>query len=175
MRLSPIRVTITVLFVVLVAALGVAGASAHSTLAPENLIEPTLSGGTTVGSTLTATTGAWANQPTSFIYKWQRCSTDGTGCNKDLRISGKKTYTLAAGDVGHTVRVVVTAANSNGRGDAAPSAATGVISSKGGSEEHREAGDQRRSDRRPATDRLRRKLDTSRRRHHVSVAALRHR
>ncbi len=132
MRLSPIRVTFAVLFVVLVAALGVAGASARSSLAPENLIEPTLSGGTTVGSTLRATTGAWANLPTSFIYKWQRCSTDGTGCNKDLRISVKKTYTLAAGDVGHTVRVVVTAVNSDGRGDAAPSAATGVISSNGG-------------------------------------------
>ena len=33
------------------------------------------------GSTLTATAGAWTNNPTSFDYQWRRCDTGGHNCN----------------------------------------------------------------------------------------------
>jgi len=113
------------------AACFVAAALGRASTAPENLVPPSVSGAPKEGSTLTATTGTWANNPTSYVYKWQRCGTDGTGC-KDVQSGSKNTYTLTAADVLHTVRVVVTGVNADGRGDAAPSRATAVISSKSG-------------------------------------------
>lgn len=65
---------------------------------------PTFTGGESVGSVLTASTPAWS--PTaSFSYQWYA---DG------LAISGatRSTYTLATGDVGKQVRVIVTATRS---------------------------------------------------------------
>lgn len=113
-------------------ALMATSAFARSALAPENLVSPTVSGSAKVGATLTAGPGAWANNPTSFVFKWQRCGTDGTGCTRDVQGGPKKTYVIAAGDVDHTIRVVVTAVNADGRSEAAPSAASDVISSAQG-------------------------------------------
>jgi hypothetical protein len=98
--------------------------------APENTVRPTLSGAAREGTTLTASRGSWANSPTSYAYTWQRCASDGTGCGA---ISGasKETYTLVLADVGRTVRVLVTAVNSDGR-DVAPSEPTEVVASKNG-------------------------------------------
>lgn len=109
-----------------------AAAGAQSGLAPENLVPPTVTGSATAGSTLTASPGGWANSPTSFVYKWQRCDSDGTRCGKDVQASAKKTYTVSNRDVDHTIRVVVTAVNASGRSEAAPSDATDAISSKNG-------------------------------------------
>ena len=168
------RVFAPILLAVVAACLA-ASAFAHSALAPENLIEPDVSGGTTVGSTLTASKGAWANLPTSFIYKWQRCGTDGTGCSRDLQTGSKSIYTLTTGDVAHTVRVVVTAVNADGRGDAAPSAATDVISSKGGPKNTARpviSGDATAGQQLTVSAG---NLDPRRRLHHLPMAALRHR
>ena len=60
---------------------------------PTNTIAPTLSGKTAIGSTLTVDPGGWQYQPTSYTYRWERCtSASGTGCTV---ISGKTapTYT----------------------------------------------------------------------------------
>jgi hypothetical protein len=97
---------------------------------PENTTPPTLSGTAREGSTLTATRGSWTNGPTTFTFKWQRCSTDGVGC-VDITTANSNRYTLASGDVGRTVRVVVTASNADGR-DLAPSAPTDVVASRNG-------------------------------------------
>jgi hypothetical protein len=110
----------------------VAAAPARTALAPENLGQPSVSGQPVEGSTLTATKGLWANSPTSFVFKWQRCDTDGTACSRDVQSGSKNTYTVVAADVGHTIRAVVTAVNADGRGEPAPSDATQVISSKAG-------------------------------------------
>jgi hypothetical protein len=118
------------LLLAVVAACAAASAFAHSASAPENILAPDLSGQAKEGSTLTSSKGEWANGPTSFIYKWQRCDTDGTSCSNDLQTGSKNTYTLTAADVQHTVRVVVTAVNASGRSEVAPSYATDVISSK---------------------------------------------
>jgi hypothetical protein len=95
---------------------GVVAASALAA-APQNTTQPTVDGKVMVGQTLTANNGAWSGSPTSFTYQWQRCDQDGTSCGK---IDGQKskTYKLTDADVGNTVRVTVTAKNSDGSTDA---------------------------------------------------------
>jgi hypothetical protein len=113
-----------------VAAIGLVLAAVASAAAPQNTAAPTITGTAKEGSTLTAADGTWSNSPTSFTYQWQRCASDGTGCG-DLAGATAKTYVLVAGDVGHTDRVVVTAANADGKASAT-SAATDVVGSKNG-------------------------------------------
>ncbi len=85
--------------------------------APSNTSVPTISGSAQQGQVLTANNGTWSNGPTSYGYAWQDCDTSGSGCTT---ISGAtaSTYTLAASDVGDTIRVVVTASNAAGSGSA---------------------------------------------------------
>jgi len=92
---------------------------------PTNSSLPTISGTSTEGKTLTATTGSWSGSPTSYAYQWQDCNSSGAGC---VNISGAthSTYKLAASDVGHSVRVAVVATNGGGS-TSATSAATGVV------------------------------------------------
>lgn len=81
---------------------------------PINTIAPTLSGKTAIGSTLSADPGGWQYQPTSYAYRWERCtSASGTGCTV---ISGKtaSTYTTTTADSGAYIRVGVSATNANG-------------------------------------------------------------
>src|SRR2546423_2086607 len=112
------------------AAIGLVIVASASAAPPQNTAAPTVGGTARDGSTLTASAGTWANSPASFTYQWQRCASDGTGCG-DITAATSKTYTLVAGDVGHTVRVVVTAINSDGKASAT-SAASDVIGSKNG-------------------------------------------
>lgn len=111
-------------------AVGLVLAGAASAAAPQNTSPPTIGGTAKEGQTLTAADGSWANSPTSFAYQWQRCAEDGSGCG-DITAAAGKTYTLVSGDVGHTVRVVVTATNADGKA-AATSAPSDVVGSKNG-------------------------------------------
>lgn len=89
--------------------------------APVNTAIPTISGTTTEGQTLTATTGTWTGNPTpTYAYQWQRGTTNIAGATS-------ATYTLQAADAGNTVRVIVTATNSEGSASAT-SANTATIS-----------------------------------------------
>jgi hypothetical protein len=103
------------------------GASAGSAATPQSNSAPSVFGRALQGHTLTANNGSWANSPTSFAYQWQQCDSTGAGCNA---ISGamSKTYTVAPGDVDRTLRVQVTASNSDGSA-AATSQPTHVVSS----------------------------------------------
>jgi hypothetical protein len=100
---------------------------AATAAAPQSNSSPTISGQPREGRTLTADNGSWANSPASFAYQWQQCDSSGTNCNP---ISGatSKTYHVASGDVDHTLKVAVTATNSDGS-NTATSSATDVISS----------------------------------------------
>jgi hypothetical protein len=101
-------------------------ALARTAAAPQSNSPPTISGQEREGRTLTANNGSWANNPASFAYQWQQCDQSGNGCNP---ISGatSKTYRVASGDVDHTLKVAVTATNTDGSATAT-SAATGVVS-----------------------------------------------
>lgn len=95
---------------------------------PVNTMPPNVSGTPQVGLKLTASTGNWNGaQPITYAYQWQQCGASGGSC---ALIDGAiaQTYTVTAPDVGHTIRVVVTATNSDGTASAT-SAATGVVQS----------------------------------------------
>jgi hypothetical protein len=113
-----------------VAAVSLVFAAAAAAAAPQNTAPPTISGTAREGQTLTAANGTWSNSPTSFTYQWQRCASDGTACG-DITGATSKTYVLVTGDVGHTVRVVVTAVNTDGK-TPATSAPSDVVASKNG-------------------------------------------
>jgi hypothetical protein len=83
---------------------------------PSNTAPPTISGEAVVGSTLSATTGTWTGtEPIVYSYRWRRCNASGASC---VDIPGgnanDQTYEVRAADVNFTVRVRVTARNSDG-------------------------------------------------------------
>ena len=80
-------------------------------LSPVNTVAPVASGTTTVGSTLSCTTGTWTNSPTSYAYQWLR-----NGAN----ISGatSSTYLTVTADGGTSIRCTVIATNVHGSGTA---------------------------------------------------------
>jgi hypothetical protein len=86
---------------------------------------PAPAGTTTQGQTLTAATGTWTNSPTSFAYQWQDCDPAGANC-VNLAGATTATYLLAGADAGHTIRVLVSAANAGG-GTAHASTQTAVV------------------------------------------------
>jgi hypothetical protein len=107
-------------------ALLVAGGA--SAAVPRNTASPTISGNAGEGQTLTADNGTWDNNPTKFAYQWQRCSESGTGC-ADITGASSKTYTPVAADSDHTLRVIVTASNTDGQSTAG-SKPTDLVSSR---------------------------------------------
>jgi uncharacterized lipoprotein len=94
--------------------------------APVNTALPKVSGSTLEGQTLTATEGSWSGSPTAFAYQWQDCNTSGEACS-NISGASASSYRLAAGDVGHRLRVVVTATNSGGSTKASSEASATVL------------------------------------------------
>jgi hypothetical protein len=102
----------TVVGAVLVALVVVATAAAAP---PREVSQPTLEGGPfRDGRTIRAGVGIWANRPTSYSYRWQRC--DANSYNNCANIGGatSETYRLRQADVGRSVLVLVTARNRDG-------------------------------------------------------------
>ena len=110
-----------------IAALVVAGLS-QAASPPENTSAPTITGTATVGQTLTADVGKWNGAtPISYTYAWRRCDTNGNSCST-ISGSNSKTYVLKSVDAGNTLRVRVTAKNTDGSNDATsvPTAVVGT-------------------------------------------------
>ena len=105
-------------------------AAVASAAAPSNTALPTISGTAKSGEKLTANNGTWSNNPTSFTYQWQRCASDGRSCG-DINGANSQSYSVGNADVGHALRVVVTAANADGHASAT-SAATDPVNSANG-------------------------------------------
>jgi hypothetical protein len=78
--------------------------------APQMTTRPTVSGTPRPGDELTAANGTWTGGATTFTYQWQRCDASGAGC-VDVAGATGKTYGVRAADLGHTMRVAVTAKN----------------------------------------------------------------
>jgi hypothetical protein len=77
------------------------------TNAPANVSAPTITGQPYAGQTLTETGDTWANNPTSFSRQWQKDGADIAGATG-------VTYVPGTGDVGHAIRVGMTATNAAG-------------------------------------------------------------
>ena len=77
---------------------------------------------------MTADHGQWTGSPTSYSYQYQRCDKNGGSC---AGISGadRRLYDLRGADVGHTLRVRVTAKNADGSGSYT-SVPTAVVTAK---------------------------------------------
>ena len=95
---------------------------------PVGTAAPTLSGTAQEGQQLSTTNGTWNNSPTSYAYAWSRCDASGGSC-APIATATAATYTAVSADVGHTLRVTVTAKNTDGSGTAT-SAPSAVVSDK---------------------------------------------
>ncbi len=100
--------------VALFAAVIAAAATAKIAAKPSNAQPPTISGTTTEGSTLNVDHGNWdGTQPITFTYRWQRCDKNGDSCAGISNANGAA-YVLKSVDVNATLRVRVSAKNSDG-------------------------------------------------------------
>jgi hypothetical protein len=86
-------------------------------LAPVNIGFPAVSGTPTEGQILTTSNGSWLNTPAQYIYAWQHCDSAVLHCTT-IGGATSSSYRLQAGDVGSTIRSVVTASNSGGSASA---------------------------------------------------------
>src|ERR671936_2572673 len=129
----PRRVGFLVGGVLAVAALVPSGGSARADAPPKATGEPTISGRPVEGNVLTASNGSWSGSgPFNYTYRWLRGPASGSGGKGEgcTAISGAtfRRYTVRQADVGHRLRVRVTAANSEGSASAT-SNATGIVQS----------------------------------------------
>ena len=90
---------------------------------PVSTGDPVVSGASFEGSTLSTTTGTWSGTSLAFGYQWVRCGADGglpDGSNcPSIPGAAESSYTLVAADIGHRLRVQVTASNPAGTATAA--------------------------------------------------------
>lgn len=93
---------------------------------PVNLTLPVITGGSEVGTELTASSGSWTGSPTSYAYQWRRCDADGVDIEAIVGAT-TDTYLVDIADLGLTLRCHVIATNGAGASDAAVSDATGQV------------------------------------------------
>lgn len=98
---------------------------------PQATSPPSISGPPVVGGVLTANNGTWTGLPDRYGYEWQLCDPNGAAC---AVIAGAttQTYTPRNTDVGHTVRVRVTATNPRGTGSATSAQSDVIAQPTGG-------------------------------------------
>jgi hypothetical protein len=96
---------------------------------PRNTTRPVISGTPKDGQTLKTTSGAWSSpSAVTYTYKWQRCTATGTSCTS-ITGASHPAYKLTSTDVGHKLRVVVSATDQwqqTGRATAPPVGAVGT-------------------------------------------------
>jgi flagellar basal body L-ring protein FlgH len=95
-----------------------AGGGSAAVSAPVFSAAPSISGTTTVGSVLAASSGTASGSP-SYAYQWKRAGTAISGATS-------ATYTLASADVGDVITVTVTASNSAGSASSTSAPTTAI-------------------------------------------------
>jgi hypothetical protein len=104
--------------------------SASGRAVPGNETPPSVTGQALEGNVLAASQGRWNHSSNAtFGYQWRRCLADGTAC-ADIAGSTDNVYAARVDDVGHTLRVAVTATNRDGSASAvsAPTAVVAALS-----------------------------------------------
>ncbi len=98
--------------------------------APANTTPPIIAPATSLGPglSLSASPGKWVGAGMSYAYQWRRCDGSGASC-ADIGGATSSAYTLQGADVGKTLRVQVTATDSEGTA-AESSAATEVVAAQ---------------------------------------------
>jgi hypothetical protein len=94
---------------------------------PASLTAPVVTGAAGLGRLLSTTNGTWSGTPTSYLYRWQRCSPGNVNSCTDIAGATAATYQLAVADVGFVVRSEVSALNAAGASDPRPSSASDVV------------------------------------------------
>ncbi len=79
--------------------------------APANTTAPQITGNPEQGVTLSVNNGVWNNNPTTFTYAWEECTSSGCAAIPGATSSS---YTLSAPDIGTTITCVVTATGLGG-------------------------------------------------------------
>ncbi len=100
--------------------------ASSSSQGPTNTEPPSITGSAVEGQTLSASSGTWSGSPTSFAYQWEDCNTAGEACANIVGATSSS-YKLSAGDVGHALRVAVTASNAGGSTKASSAATPTVV------------------------------------------------
>jgi hypothetical protein len=106
------------------------GSAAQANYAPVNTAAPNISGTPQVEQTLTANPGTWSSDTTpTYAYAWQLCDAQGANC---AAITGAtaSTHAVQTGEVGKTLRAIVTATNPTGS-SSATSAQTAAVTAAG--------------------------------------------
>jgi hypothetical protein len=95
---------------------------------PLNVVLPALAGDPYVGAVLDSTTGLWEGEAIEYTRAWQRCESDGLGCNSIINATGPS-YLVTAQDKGKRIQLRVEGRNGQGNSfaDFAYSAQTAVI------------------------------------------------
>ena len=75
---------------------------------------PRIAGRPSVGNRLRARKGIWRGPPSHYRYRWLRCNAHGGSCTP-IKSAGGARYRVTGQDVGHRLRVRVTALNAAGK------------------------------------------------------------
>ncbi|MDQ6805193.1 MAG: hypothetical protein M3065_09555 [Actinomycetota bacterium] len=93
---------------------------------PVNSAPPKISGRTVGGQKLGEAHGSWSPAPTGYTYQWERCDRAGASCGS-ITGATRQSYTLAAVDVGSTIRVAEVASDGGASTTLATSGQTAVV------------------------------------------------
>jgi hypothetical protein len=105
-------------------------AFARPSVVPRLTVRPNVAGSPTLGTRIFVSRGTWsAAGPLAFAYTWYRCDTMGSHC---VVLDGvdKKSHTLGAHDVGHTISILVHAFGAKG----SATASSGLVGPVSGSD-----------------------------------------
>jgi hypothetical protein len=104
--------------------------------APANTSVPTIlvPGEVLVGSALATHPGSWTAPSgagaVTYAYQWEQCDTQGNNC-QSIAGAQNASYTPTPADIGHTLRVIVSASDSDGTTPAVSAATSTVLSQQG--------------------------------------------